>query len=219
MSGVELRSLDGGENIEIPKEKCTIGRGTLLKVTDTRVSRNHATLEVNPEGKLILTPIHTNPCFYRKADGAGKQCTLPKDKPFTLQHGDKFGLLPEKLFFEVVYLDMRNGDAKDEETDEEGAMKIDLDAEKTSAKEEMEEENGKDEKQEDEETKEDKEMALPLDKKRKLPDWMVEGATAKKGPGPKTKGQLKSVFEHQILSKGNIDTVTVILTKGDNRRL
>lgn len=46
--------------------------------------------------------IHTNPCFY-KAQGNAPQTILAKDQPKILEHGDIMGLLPDKLFFKVVY--------------------------------------------------------------------------------------------------------------------
>ena len=47
---------------------------------------------------------HTNPCFY-KPGGNRDKVMLPKDKPKVLFHNDVFGLLPDKLYFRVVYLD------------------------------------------------------------------------------------------------------------------
>ncbi|ESN99458.1 hypothetical protein HELRODRAFT_67202 [Helobdella robusta] len=98
---VSLYPVDGGDPICIPSDKTVIGRGSLFKITDKRVSRNHATLEI-VDGKLIIVPIHTNPCFY-KAVGGSTSVVLPKDKPQPLEHGDVISLLPDKLFFKIHY--------------------------------------------------------------------------------------------------------------------
>ncbi|XP_066246002.1 aprataxin and PNK-like factor [Euwallacea similis] len=73
-----------------------IGRGTLLKISDKRVSRNHAVIHVALD-KITLTSIHLNPCFFRAKNG--KNVTvLTKDQESELNDGDQFALLPDYWF-------------------------------------------------------------------------------------------------------------------------
>jgi len=117
MSGFKLCPLEGGDPVEIPSGKTTIGRGSFLQVADKRVSRNHATLEVDSSGKLIVVPIHTNPCFCRPR-GKAASAVLAKDQPKHLEHGDVLALLPDKLFFRVVYPGREDVDSEGEEVKE-----------------------------------------------------------------------------------------------------
>ena len=48
--------------------------------------------------------VHTNPCFLRALD-SGEKLTLPKDEPRVLEHGDVLGLLPDTLYYKVIYED------------------------------------------------------------------------------------------------------------------
>ncbi|CAG4950957.1 unnamed protein product [Colias eurytheme] len=75
------------------------GRGKLLNVEDKRVSRKHGELQVK-EDKLIVKALHQNPCFYKK-DKSDVQ-VLKCDCEIELFHGDRFGLLPDSLWFEVI---------------------------------------------------------------------------------------------------------------------
>ncbi|KAL8600468.1 hypothetical protein ACOMHN_044933 [Nucella lapillus] len=117
MSGIKLVPEGGGDAIEVPEKSTVIGRGAFLKVTDKRVSRSHALLEVI-DGKLHLTPTHTNPCFLRQGS-QGQQDVLPRDLRQPLEQGDIFGLLPDQLFYVVAYGDApvngvkSNGESKE----------------------------------------------------------------------------------------------------------
>ncbi|KAK7104560.1 hypothetical protein V1264_019255 [Littorina saxatilis] len=98
---IQLVPEGGGETIDVPDESTVIGRGAFLKVTDKRVSRSHALLEVI-DGKLHLTPTHTNPCFLRRKNES-EQEVLQRDLRQMLEEGDVFGLLPDQLFYTVSY--------------------------------------------------------------------------------------------------------------------
>uniref|UniRef100_A0A8C3X6B8 Aprataxin and PNK-like factor n=1 Tax=Catagonus wagneri TaxID=51154 RepID=A0A8C3X6B8_9CETA len=100
MSGCfELQPLDGGPRVALAPGETVIGRGPLLGITDKRVSRRHAILEV-VGGQLRIKPIHTNPCFYQSSE---KSPFLPLKTNlwFWLNPGDSFSLLVDKYIFRV----------------------------------------------------------------------------------------------------------------------
>ncbi|ESO96546.1 hypothetical protein LOTGIDRAFT_159962 [Lottia gigantea] len=212
MASVQLRSLDDGNITDVPESGVTVvGRGPFLEITDKRVSRNHANLEI-VDGKLYLTPIHVNPCFFKKG-GEGSQKILEKDEKFCLEEGDVFGLLPDQLFFKVLYKNKPvNGDVKKEPesvpSQTNGDTKSDAKADpdeswdkssdnekeekKPDIKNEMKSENNNDEASSSSGAGPStvtppgqKEMALPLERKRQLPAWLVQAA--KTGPSPEKK--------------------------------
>ncbi|KAG8443896.1 hypothetical protein GDO86_009192 [Hymenochirus boettgeri] len=100
MSGYLLEATDGGGRTPLPSGETMIGRGPFLHISDKRVSRNHALLEV-VDDKLRIKPVHVNPCFYQ---GTSENTFLPleKDKWHSLHCGDCFSLLPDKYAFRVV---------------------------------------------------------------------------------------------------------------------
>ncbi|KAK3580869.1 hypothetical protein CHS0354_032930 [Potamilus streckersoni] len=205
---VKLKPLDGdGDSpVDIEEAKTVIGRGPLLQVTDKRVSRNHALLEIK-KGKLYLTPTHTNPCFFKK-DGEGEREILTKGESFQLEDGDVFGLLPDSLYYKVILPGAQNGAPKGDERAKssspvkEGSKESDDEntydsvekkallttSQKTKNQSTSVQPPGK------------KEMALPVDKSRKLPTWLVQLA---KSPPPPGKSPLKPVQKQvaQVQSK------------------
>ncbi|XP_007938329.1 aprataxin and PNK-like factor [Orycteropus afer afer] len=95
--GFELQPLDGGPPVALAPGETVIGRGPLLGITDKRVSRRHAILEV-VGGQLRIKPIHTNPCFYKSSE---KSPLLPLKRNLWrwLNPGDSFSLLVDKYIF------------------------------------------------------------------------------------------------------------------------
>lgn len=88
--------------IELVMGTHVIGRGKLLHVDDNdkRVSRNHAELIVT--GDIIsLKSLHQNPCFYTKKNCADTEI-LHQNNTIFLNNGDKFGLLPDHFWYEVI---------------------------------------------------------------------------------------------------------------------
>ncbi|XP_059050714.1 aprataxin and PNK-like factor isoform X2 [Achroia grisella] len=81
-----------------------IGRGKFLNCDDKRVSRNHGELQVS-EDTVIIKALHQNPCFYLKKDKEGTQNTeiLRQNCSVALNNGDKFGMLPDSCWYEVLY--------------------------------------------------------------------------------------------------------------------
>lgn len=100
MAAYLLRPRDGARDIKIPAGKTTIGRGPFLGVTDKRVSRSHAVLELK-DGELTILPLHTNPTFY-KASVTEKFAALKKNEIQNLASGNVISLLPDALCFEVI---------------------------------------------------------------------------------------------------------------------
>ncbi|XP_038206306.1 aprataxin and PNK-like factor isoform X2 [Zerene cesonia] len=88
------------------------GRGKLLNVEDKRVSRKHGELIVN-EDKLIVKALHQNPCFYKK-DKSDIQ-VLKCDCEVDLSNGDRFGLLPDSHWFEIIIHPTNEQDAIESE--------------------------------------------------------------------------------------------------------
>ncbi|XP_069350811.1 aprataxin and PNK-like factor [Eulemur rufifrons] len=98
--GFELQPQDGGPRVALAPGETVIGRGPLLGITDKRVSRRHAILEV-VGGQLRIKPIHTNPCFYQSSE---KSQLLPLKTNLWcwLNPGDSFSLLVDKYIFRVM---------------------------------------------------------------------------------------------------------------------
>ncbi|XP_067682017.1 aprataxin and PNK-like factor isoform X2 [Haliotis asinina] len=203
MSGIFLQSTEGGEVIEVPLGKTVIGRGPFLQVTDKRVSRSHAELQVTDK-TLYITPTHTNPCFLRRGGGE-HQVALPKDDKCKLATGDVFGLLPEQLFFTVCGKQGAiNGTSVKEEPKSQSDSKVksepksldrtvkdeDPDDFLDDVGRELEDSPRKQTKNKDSgpavvKVRGKLKMAMPLDKQRTLPDWMIKMAAV--GPVPEKK--------------------------------
>nr|XP_031323036.1 aprataxin and PNK-like factor isoform X2 [Camelus dromedarius] len=98
--GFELQPQDGGPRVALAPGETVIGRGPLLGITDKRVSRRHAILEV-VGGQLRIKPIHTNPCFYQSSE-KGQLLPLKTNLWRWLNPGDSFSLLVDKYIFRVL---------------------------------------------------------------------------------------------------------------------
>ncbi|XP_036903978.1 aprataxin and PNK-like factor isoform X2 [Sturnira hondurensis] len=100
MSGLfELQPQDGGPRVALAPGETVIGRGPLLGITDKRVSRRHAVLEV-VGGQLRIKPIHTSPCFYQSSEKS-QFLPLKTNLWHWLNPGDSFSLLVDKYVFRV----------------------------------------------------------------------------------------------------------------------
>uniref|UniRef100_A0A1A8EH40 Aprataxin and PNKP like factor n=1 Tax=Nothobranchius kadleci TaxID=1051664 RepID=A0A1A8EH40_NOTKA len=98
MSGFELVPVEGGDPVHLLPGETVLGRGPLLGISDTRVSRNHGLLE-NRNG-LRLKPTHLNPCFVQSSLDDDPR-PLQRGSWHQLHHGDLFSLLPGRLIFRV----------------------------------------------------------------------------------------------------------------------
>ncbi|XP_068796853.1 aprataxin and PNK-like factor isoform X3 [Struthio camelus] len=100
MAGVRLAPADGGCPVALPPGETVLGRGPLLGITDKRVSRKHAILEVEG-GQVRIKPIHVNPCFYQSSEN-GHLLPLEAHEWHVLKFGDSFSLLVDKYIFKVL---------------------------------------------------------------------------------------------------------------------
>ncbi|KAF7249338.1 Aprataxin and PNK-like factor [Varanus komodoensis] len=101
MPGFELEPVAGGCPVTLPPGETVIGRGALLGVTDKRVSRKHAILKVDGD-QLSIKPVHVNPCFYQPNKN-GQLLPLDTNKWHRLSPGDNFSLLVDKYAFRVIF--------------------------------------------------------------------------------------------------------------------
>uniref|UniRef100_A0A1A7WTX1 Aprataxin and PNKP like factor n=1 Tax=Iconisemion striatum TaxID=60296 RepID=A0A1A7WTX1_9TELE len=99
MSGFELVPVEGGDPVHLLPGETVLGRGPLLGISDTRVSRNHGLLE-NLNGLLRLKPTHLNPCFVQSSLDDDPR-PLQRGSWHQLHRGDLFSLLPGRLIFRV----------------------------------------------------------------------------------------------------------------------
>lgn len=94
-----LHPLDGGPRVPVGPGQTVIGRGPLLGITDKRVSRRHAILEV-VDSQLRIKPIHKNPCFHQSSEKS--QLSPMETHVWSRLHpGDSFSLLLDKYAFRV----------------------------------------------------------------------------------------------------------------------
>lgn len=192
-----LINTDSNEKISVPDGETEIGRGPFLKVTDKRVSRSHAIVQVK-NGELLLKPAHKNPTFHRSA-GDDKYHILKKDDWKQLIHGDCISLLPNSLFFTVeVTQDKTQAYSIDENVEDSATTSVDVI------------------------TTED-DMGLPqsttalttipssttssISKTRTLPIWMLQ--TESSSPKKKPKQTKKATKERDSIPNENVTDVTL----------
>ncbi|XP_049874593.1 aprataxin and PNK-like factor isoform X2 [Pectinophora gossypiella] len=87
--------------ILLPSGKHLIGRGKLLECDDKRVSRKHGEIEVNDDA-ISIKALHQNPCFYVKKNSE-ETAVLKQNCVVNLANGDKFGLLPNTYWYEILH--------------------------------------------------------------------------------------------------------------------
>ncbi|XP_042204697.1 aprataxin and PNK-like factor isoform X2 [Homarus americanus] len=85
-------------NQEIPiSPPVVLGRGSLLKCGEKRVSRRHAYLDWDDDGVLI-TSVHQSPTYIMVS---GEKEKLTEGSSKLLAHGDKFGLMKTNFWFKI----------------------------------------------------------------------------------------------------------------------
>ncbi|KAM4595068.1 aprataxin and PNK-like factor [Fundulus diaphanus] len=99
MSGFGLAPVDGGDLVPLSPGETVLGRGPLLGISDTRISRHHGLLE-NLNGQLRLKPTHVNPCFVLSSLKDDPR-PLEKGSWHRLHPGDLFSLLPGRFIYRV----------------------------------------------------------------------------------------------------------------------
>ncbi|KAM8842000.1 aprataxin and PNK-like factor [Synchiropus picturatus] len=100
MSRFELVPLDGGAPVQLPPGETPLGRGPLLAISDKRVSRRHAVLDVT-RGQLRLKSTHVNPCFLQSSLDDDPR-PLDRDCWVSLSPGDFLSLLPGRFVYRVA---------------------------------------------------------------------------------------------------------------------
>jgi len=170
--------------IDIPDGKTTIGRGPFLQCSEKRISRNHAIVEVKDDS-MFITPIHVNPCFYHGKKGRGSLTVLTKDKPYKLESGDRISLLPDSSMYDVINeseedakKSLENGVSKIKpKTEELSDIEADGDDKSNNS---TPKKDGRSSKKEIGNPDENEPEVLPQgekQKKRTLPQWMLDEAS------------------------------------------
>ncbi|XP_069811204.1 aprataxin and PNK-like factor [Dendropsophus ebraccatus] len=189
MSAYQLEAADGSGNLAIPVGETVLGRGALLGIADKRVSRNHAVLEL-VDDKLRLKSTHVNPCFYQ-ASGKTTFVPLQRNEWRWLHPGDCISLLPDKFSFKVIAntpseeATLRNSQGLDEEGELNKKSPCSPITSEIKAKSPLQHEpslsaasnpktNGKI-CSDAPSAKDDAEPAKLAQRKRVLPDWMLQG--------------------------------------------
>ncbi|XP_064097340.1 aprataxin and PNK-like factor [Macrobrachium nipponense] len=80
-----------------PALPAVLGRGSLLRCGEKKISRRHAYLDWDDDG-VTLTSVHQNPT-YALVKGVLKELT--EGDALFLSHGDKFGLLKDKYWYMI----------------------------------------------------------------------------------------------------------------------
>ncbi|XP_056423879.1 aprataxin and PNK-like factor [Hyla sarda] len=192
MSGYQLEATDGSGRHNIPVGETVLGRGALLGIADKRISRSHAVLEV-VDDKLRMKSIHVNPCFYQ-ASGKSTFEPLQRNEWRWLHPGDCIAFLPDKYFYRVIAENLsedatlRNSQGYDEECELNENSPCPPVNPETSAKSFLQEpsslsatsntkNNGKlcNDVPSAVTCQNDVEPAKPAQRKRVLPNWMLQG--------------------------------------------
>eukprot|EP00091_Calanus_sinicus_P016592 TRINITY_DN36033_c0_g1_i1.p1 TRINITY_DN36033_c0_g1~~TRINITY_DN36033_c0_g1_i1.p1 ORF type:complete len:223 (-),score=54.41 TRINITY_DN36033_c0_g1_i1:361-981(-) len=171
MTRVELKRLDEHFQVFIEPGENFLGRGPLLKIDATNISRKHAKLCIGEKGDLELTCLHRNPIFVKKD---GEWAELGKDKPIKLENEDEVKFLTNSFHFKIYLSSSLDIDGND---NDDKSPKI------ASTKEEEITEGSSYPEINNEEVISPAPTGLKMIKKRKLPDWMQNSSPAK---NPKT---------------------------------
>lgn len=77
----------------------TLGRNVqALNCCHKRISREHAYIEIDDDGKVWLTAAHINPCYVHEKAGTK---TLKKGVKACLDDGSRFSFLPNQFIYQV----------------------------------------------------------------------------------------------------------------------
>jgi len=197
---IELRRLDEDFKVMLDSGETTLGRGPLLQIDATNISRKHALLSVSENSDLTLTCLHKNPIFFKKR---GEWSELAKDEEVMLENEDEVKFLSDSFHFKV-YLHVCKSDAEtaaSEDTDDHG---VDNDDPAHGAAQVLPSSppNG-----------------LKASKKRKLPDWMLNSHSKKLKTQSTDNGVLsternkESISEKQEASGFSVDAAIASTSK------
>ena len=83
-------------------EGVILGRGPLLKITDTKISRNHAKIIYdNEKQSLVFMNTGKKPCYIKQTKEEKEFSFVEKDECIEIGGGSIFGLLPDKYIYEI----------------------------------------------------------------------------------------------------------------------
>jgi len=198
---VHLKRLDGSDTqyqVVIPDGKTVIGRGPVLKCSDSKVSRNHAVIEVSCEDHTaVLTPMHVNPCFY-KAKGSNKYKTLEKGEEQRLSNGDVIKILPEEFEYEVEIKDeVKSDDVGDDSDATECSEVEDQEVEEPRSVNSQKDQSPK--KPSPKKISDDVNNGSTVARKRILPEWLIQAANGKKTEDSETKKRKPSTSKTKVI--------------------
>ena len=85
-----------------PNEGVILGRGPLMKITDTKISRNHAKIIFDNEKKcLVFINIGKRPCYVKQKKEQEEFSFVEKDETVEISSGSIIGLLPNQYIYEI----------------------------------------------------------------------------------------------------------------------
>ena len=85
-----------------PIEGVILGRGPLMKITDTKISRNHAKIVYNDEKKsLVFINTGKKPCYIKQNKENEEFSFVEKDESVEIYDGSIIGLLPDQYIYEI----------------------------------------------------------------------------------------------------------------------
>ena len=83
-------------------EGVILGRGPLLKITDTKISRNHAKIIYdNEKQSLVFMNTGKKPCYIKQTKEEKEFSFVEKDESIEIGGGSIFGLLPDQYIYEI----------------------------------------------------------------------------------------------------------------------
>jgi len=83
-------------------EGVILGRGPLLKITDTKISRNHAKIIYdNEKQSLVFMNTGKKPCYIKQTKEEKEFSFVEKDECIEIGGGYIFGLLPDQYIYEI----------------------------------------------------------------------------------------------------------------------
>uniref|UniRef100_A0A3Q2QP75 Aprataxin and PNKP like factor n=1 Tax=Fundulus heteroclitus TaxID=8078 RepID=A0A3Q2QP75_FUNHE len=201
MSGFGLAPVDGGDLVPLSPGETVLGRGPLLGISDTRISRHHGLLE-NLNGELRLKPTHVNPCFVLSSLKDDPR-PLEKGSWHRLHPGDLFSLLPGRFIYRVEAVGREDSTPRNSQNlEEEGELPVSARTTVEAAGPEQEQVSDPNR---SEPTGPNTSLAQevstrrlddiqsneppPAPRKRVLPAWMMASVAAPKSPATAPKGQ------------------------------
>jgi len=85
-----------------PNEGVILGRGPLMKITDTKISRNHAKIVIDSDKNcLVFINIGKKPCYTKENKEEEEFSFVEKDESVEIGNGSVIGLLPDQYIYEI----------------------------------------------------------------------------------------------------------------------